>query len=165
MKENSNSQKTELTIDVDMGTAPVIKAQNDDMGTPLIKRAQHDCMGMPPIKAPINAHCAAKSLSKSNAFMTGAVLMSTSIVNSVFWEFEFSFITLVFFPKFVFRHFDLKSIVNILRDWQTGSDYTADLKITYILQLIIIKLQTKYKVILIYTSQEILYEIFFPEGY
>jgi hypothetical protein len=32
MKENSNSQKTELTIDVDMGTAPVIKAQNDDMG-------------------------------------------------------------------------------------------------------------------------------------
>jgi hypothetical protein len=37
------------------------------MGTPLIKRAQHDCMGMPPIKAPINAHCAAKSLSKSNA--------------------------------------------------------------------------------------------------
>jgi hypothetical protein len=79
MKENSNSQKTELTIDVDMGTAPVIKAQNDDMGTPLIKRAQHDCMGMPPIKAPINAHCAAKSLSKSNA---NCAAKSSSMLNA-----------------------------------------------------------------------------------
>jgi hypothetical protein len=50
MKGNSNSKKTELTIDVDMGTPPVIKAQNDDMGTPPIKKAQNDCMGMPPIK-------------------------------------------------------------------------------------------------------------------
>jgi Ethanolamine utilization protein EutJ (predicted chaperonin) len=72
MKENSNSQKTELTIDVDMGTAPVIKAQNDDMGTPLIKRAQHDCMDH--IKAQINAHCAAKSLSKSNANLRKTLL-------------------------------------------------------------------------------------------
>jgi hypothetical protein len=83
---------------------------------PLMKRAQHDCMGMPPIKAPINAHCAAKSLSKSNANCAAK------------WY------------------------------WQTGSDYTADLKITYMLQLIIIKLQTKYKVIPIFTSQEILYK-------
>ena len=67
MKGNSNSKKTELTIDVDMGTPPVIKAQNEDMGTPPIKKAQNDCMGMPPIKAPINAHCAANSLPKSNA--------------------------------------------------------------------------------------------------
>lgn len=77
MKENSNSQKTELTIDVDMGTAPVIKAQNDDMGTPLIKRAQHDCMDH--IKAQINAHCAAKSLSKSNA---NCAAKSSSMLNA-----------------------------------------------------------------------------------
>ena len=79
MKGNSNSKKTELTIDVDMGTPPVIKAQNDDMGTPPIKKAQNDCMGMPPIKAPINAHCAAKSLPKSNA---NCAAKSSSMLNA-----------------------------------------------------------------------------------
>ena len=79
MKGNSNSKKTELTIDVDMGTPPVIKAQNDDMGTPPIKKAQNDAMGMPPIKAPINAHCAAKSLPKSNA---NCAAKSSSMLNA-----------------------------------------------------------------------------------
>lgn len=70
----------------------------------------------------------------------------------------FNFLQLIevsFKPRKLVRKFSLyNECYKISNYQQTGKVCTADVKIAYTLQLIIIKLQTKYKIILFHRSQK-----------